>query len=172
MHHCPGRIDSYQLQMIQLSLRNDRLRLKFETSGELPIGLEESIEYTSNGSSKTERYQHATCWIQIHQDLELAMSKNFPGTGMHNLVVSVFVDQVKLHISDKASLLFQIVIFATVVMSVCQAAHDYRKSAIYLKQVTYGLLESWYEKIKEQMHIKEVMSSRPALAFLVQSSVA
>ena len=44
-----------------LSLRNNWL--KFETLGELPITLEESIEYTSNEESKTERCQHVTGWI-------------------------------------------------------------------------------------------------------------
>ena len=38
-------------------------RLKLETSGELPVVLEESIEYTSNEYSKTGRCQHVTGWI-------------------------------------------------------------------------------------------------------------
>ena len=41
---CPGWTGGYFSN--RLSLRNNRL--KFETSGELPIILEESIEYTSN----------------------------------------------------------------------------------------------------------------------------
>ena len=44
---CPGRTGGY-LQMNRSSLRNNRL-WKLETSGELPIVLEESIEeYISN----------------------------------------------------------------------------------------------------------------------------
>ena len=37
--------------------------LKMEISGELPIILEESIEYTSNEENKTKRCQHVTGWI-------------------------------------------------------------------------------------------------------------
>ena len=64
--------------MNRLSLRNGRLKL--ERSGELPISLEESIEYTSNEYSKTGRCQHVTGWIWNHKDLDrLPMPKNFLG---------------------------------------------------------------------------------------------
>ena len=50
---CPGRTGG-QLQMNRFSLRKNRL--KFETSGEITIILEESIlEYTSNEYSETGR---------------------------------------------------------------------------------------------------------------------
>ena len=71
--------------MKRLSLRNNRLRL--ETSGGLPIILEESIEYISN--EWKQNWNMSTC----HQlDLESlgswpTMPKIFPGTGSHCLVL-------------------------------------------------------------------------------------
>ena len=59
-----GRTDR-QLQMNQLSLRNNRL--KFKTSGYLFISLEELREYTSHYWRKTEeRCQHVTSWPWKH----------------------------------------------------------------------------------------------------------
>ena len=55
--HCSGRTGGW-LQMNRLSLRNNRW--KFETSGELPIALEESIEYTSN-EWKQQTWKISTC---------------------------------------------------------------------------------------------------------------
>ena len=43
-----------------LSLRNDRL--KFKTPGELPITLEEFVEYTSYLYRKIEGCEHVTGW--------------------------------------------------------------------------------------------------------------
>ena len=69
-----------KLQMNWLSLRNNQL--KFETSGELPIILEESIEYTSNEWKQNRKM--STC----HRlDLESlgswpTMPKNFPGIAL------------------------------------------------------------------------------------------
>ena len=52
MDQWTGRIDR-QLQMNRLSLRNNQL--KFKTSGQLPMVLEESMEDISNQSRETER---------------------------------------------------------------------------------------------------------------------
>ena len=55
------------LQMNRLSLRNNRL--KFKTAGKLPIGLEESIEYTPIYWRETGGCQHVTGWTCKHSDL-------------------------------------------------------------------------------------------------------
>jgi len=57
------RADSY-LQVNWLSLRNNRL--KFKTSGELLITLEEFMEYISNQYRKTKGCQHVTGWTFKH----------------------------------------------------------------------------------------------------------
>jgi hypothetical protein len=49
-----------------------------DTSEELPIILEESIEkYTSNEQSKTGRCQQVTGWIYNHWDLDQLCPKTF-----------------------------------------------------------------------------------------------
>ena len=44
-------------------------RLKFKTSSDLPITLEEFMGYTSNSYRKTEGCQHVTSWTCKHLDL-------------------------------------------------------------------------------------------------------
>ena len=58
-----------QLQMNQLSLRNNQSR--FKTSGILPIILEESMKYPSNAERKTLKdHNMLPGWTWNHQDLE------------------------------------------------------------------------------------------------------
>ena len=64
--------------MNRLSLRNNRLR--FKTSGELPITLEELMEYTSNQYRKTEGSM-STCNrldLQTLGSQPMIVPKNFP----------------------------------------------------------------------------------------------
>ena len=56
------------VQMNQLSLKNNRLQLK--TSGELPIILEEPMEYTLDFIKSPERSQHVTVWTWKHSDFD------------------------------------------------------------------------------------------------------
>ena len=70
--------ENWQLQMSQLSLRNNRLR--FKNSGELPITLEEFMEYTSNSFRKTDGYPHVTGWTCKHLDLNRLSPKISPIT--------------------------------------------------------------------------------------------
>ena len=74
--------------MNRLSSRNNRL--KFTTSGDLPIILEESIEYTSNEWKKHQNMP--TCNRLDLESLESwpTMPKNFPGTDWEIWLVDTF----------------------------------------------------------------------------------
>jgi hypothetical protein len=80
-----GRTGSY-LQMNRLSLRNNRL--KFKTAGELPIVLEEFIEYTPRLKRKTVGCQHVTGWTCQHYDLNRSCPKTSPITALPSFFLS------------------------------------------------------------------------------------
>ena len=78
-----------QVQMNRLSLRNSRL--KFKTSGNLPIILEESIEYTLNEYSKTGRCQHVSGWIYNKQDFDRLYPKTSRAKSIIQLAMTIWI---------------------------------------------------------------------------------
>ena len=74
--HWTGRTGCW-LPMNRLSWRNNRLKLK--TLGQLPIILEEFIEYTPHLAKKTERCQHVTGRAWKHSDLDSLFSLHTDG---------------------------------------------------------------------------------------------